>query len=70
VEKNVKKIGWFRSVRGHSGSLATSPFNRAHTTSYSCFVVIQEIFSQASGRLMLESNMDGEVDERIKPECG
>jgi len=31
----MQKIGWFGVVRGHSRSTAMSPFDRAHTTSYS-----------------------------------
>ena len=38
----MKKMGWFGAVRGHSGSAAMSPFDRAHTTSYS--TVIETIF--------------------------
>jgi len=30
-----RKMGWFGVVRGHSRSWAMSPFDRAHTTSYS-----------------------------------
>jgi len=33
-----RKWGWFRVVRGHSRSTATSPFDRAHTTSYSTLI--------------------------------
>ena len=29
------KMGWFGVVRGHPSLSAMSPFNRAHTTSYS-----------------------------------
>jgi len=32
------KIGWFGIVRGHSRSLAVSPFDRAHLTSYLSFI--------------------------------
>jgi len=31
-------MGWFGAVRGHSGSAAMSPFDRAHTTSYSTLI--------------------------------
>jgi len=31
----MQKMGWFGVVRGHSRSTAMSPFDRAHTTSYS-----------------------------------
>ena len=31
----MQKMGWFGVVRGHSKSTAMSPFDRAHTTSYS-----------------------------------
>ena len=31
----MQKMGRFGAVRGHSRSLAMSPFDRAHTTSYS-----------------------------------
>jgi len=34
----MQKMGWFGAVRGHSGSLAMSPFDRAHTTSYSTLI--------------------------------
>jgi len=34
----MEKMGWFRAVRGHSGSSAMSPFDRAHTTSYSTLI--------------------------------
>ena len=30
-----RKWGWFGVVRGHSRSTVMSPFDRAHTTSYS-----------------------------------
>ena len=33
----MQKMGWFGAVRGHSRSSAMSPFDRAHTTSYSTF---------------------------------
>jgi len=35
--KSTKK-GWFGAVRGHSRSSAMSPFDRAHTTSYSTLI--------------------------------
>ena len=36
VNGNAKsENGWFGVVRGHSRSSAMSPFDRAHTTSYS-----------------------------------
>jgi len=31
-------MGWFGVVRGHSRSTAMSPFDRAHTTSYSTLI--------------------------------
>ena len=31
----MQKMGWFGVVMGHSRSTAMSPFDRAHTTSYS-----------------------------------
>jgi len=31
-------MGWFEVVRGHSMSTAMSPFDRAHTTSYSTLI--------------------------------
>jgi len=31
----MQKMGWFEVVRGHSRSWPMSPFDRAHTTSYS-----------------------------------
>ena len=34
----MQKMGWFRVVRGHSRSTAMSPFDRAHTTSYSTLI--------------------------------
>ena len=34
----MQKMGWFGVVRGHSGSAAMSPFDRAHTTSYSTLI--------------------------------
>ena len=34
----MQKMGWFGVVRGHSRSTAMSPFDRAHTTSYSTLV--------------------------------
>jgi len=33
-----QKMGWFWVVNGHSRSWAMSPFNRAHTTSYSTLI--------------------------------
>ena len=32
------QMGWFGVVRGHSRSTAMSPFDRAHTTSYSTLI--------------------------------
>jgi len=34
----MQKMGWFGAVRGHSGSAAMPPFDRAHTTSYSTLI--------------------------------
>jgi len=34
----MKKMGWFRVVRGHSRSWAMPPFDRAHTCSYSALI--------------------------------
>ena len=34
----MKKMGWFGVFRGHSMSWAMSPFDRAHTTSYSTLI--------------------------------
>ena len=34
----MQKMGWFGLVRGDSRSSARSPFDRAHTTSYSTLV--------------------------------
>ena len=34
----MQKMGWFRVVMGHSRSTAMSPFDRAHTTSYSTLI--------------------------------
>ena len=34
----MQKMGWFGVVRGHSRSAAMSPFDSAHTTSYSTFI--------------------------------
>jgi len=34
----MQKIGWFGVVRGQSRSTAMSPFDRAHTTSYSTLI--------------------------------
>ena len=31
-------MGWFGVVRGHPRSLKIAPFDRAHTTSYSCLI--------------------------------
>jgi len=33
-----RKMGWFGVVRGHPSLLAMSPFDRAHTTSYSSLI--------------------------------
>ena len=33
----AKCTNWFGAVKGHSRSSAMSPFDRAHTTSYSTF---------------------------------
>jgi len=34
----MQKMGWFGVARGHSRSTAMSPFDRAHTTSYSTLI--------------------------------
>ena len=34
----MQKMGWFEVVRGHSGSTAMSPFDRAYMTSYSTLI--------------------------------
>ena len=34
----MQKMGYFGVVRGHSRSTAMSPFDRAHTTSYSTLI--------------------------------
>ena len=34
----VQKMGWFGVVTGHSRSSAMSPFDRAHTLSYSTLI--------------------------------
>jgi len=34
----MQKMGWFEVVRGHTRSTAMSPFDRAHTTSYSTLI--------------------------------
>jgi len=34
----------FRAVRGHSRSRAMSPFDRAHTTSYSTLIETMSVF--------------------------
>ena len=34
----MQKMRWFVAVRGHSRSSAMSPFDRAHTTSYSTLI--------------------------------
>ena len=34
----MQKMWWFGVVRGHSRSTAMSPFDRAHTTSYSTLI--------------------------------
>ena len=34
----MQKMGWFKVVRGHSRSTTMSPFDRAHTTSYSSLI--------------------------------
>ena len=34
----MQKMGWFGVVKGHSSSTAMSPFDRAHTTSYSTLI--------------------------------
>ena len=36
--KNAQKWGWLRVVRSHPGSSAMSPFDRAHTISYSSLI--------------------------------
>ena len=38
VCSKMQKMGWFGVVRGHSRSTAMSPFDRAHTTSYSTLI--------------------------------
>ena len=39
-ECQMQKMGRFGVVRGHSRSTAMSPFDRAHTTSYSTSIEI------------------------------
>ena len=39
----MQKMGWFGVVRGHSKSPAMSPFDRAHTTSYSTLIEIMRL---------------------------
>ena len=34
----MQQMGWFWVVRGHLRSMAMSPFDRAHTTSYSTLI--------------------------------
>ena len=34
----MQKMGWFGVIGGHSRSTAMSPFDRAHTTSYSTII--------------------------------
>ena len=34
----MQKMGWLGAVRDHSGSAAMSPFDRAHTTSFSTLI--------------------------------
>ena len=34
----MQKMGWFGTVRGHSGSATMPHFDRAHTTSYSTLI--------------------------------
>ena len=36
--QKMQKMGWFGAVTGHSKSSAMSPFDRAHTTSYSTLI--------------------------------
>ena len=38
VCSKMQKMWWFGVVRGHSRSTAMSPFDRAHTTSYSTLI--------------------------------
>ena len=40
----MQKMGSFWVVRGHSRSTAMSPFDRAHTTSYSTLIEYVSIF--------------------------
>ena len=40
----MQKIGWFGVVRGHSRSTAMSPFDRAHTTSYSTLIETMHLY--------------------------
>ena len=37
-DRAMQTMGWFGAVRGHSGSSAMPPFDRAHTTSYTTLI--------------------------------
>ena len=48
--QKMQKMGWFGVVRGHSRSTAMSPFDRAHTTSYSTLLSKQVYLYSARHR--------------------
>jgi len=50
----MQKMGSFGVVRGHSRSTAMSPFDRAHTTSYSTLIG-RSNFAEIFGIRKLES---------------
>ena len=37
--EDMQNLGWFGDVRGHPRSSETSPFDRAHMTSYSTLII-------------------------------
>ena len=41
----MQKMGWFAVVRGHSRSSVMTPFDRAHTTSYSTLIETMRLSS-------------------------
>jgi len=54
----MQKMGWFGAVRGHSRSWAMSPFDRAHTTSFSTLIETMYRFPDIAGYLSKVADFD------------
>ena len=58
----MQKMGWFGAVRGHSGSSAMSPCDRAHTTSYSTLVETMRLSCTVFNMWVVSDETYGETD--------